>query len=685
MSARSLHQLDIDRYKRACRDDFTFYREEQLCIRPKKPEEADADGLMAFRTLKKGQAKIWAEIERQLSERGRVLLDIFKARQVGSTTLSAAIATWIVFNRENRHGSMASASVEMTDIIYDIVRIMAANHNRGRVKQANIPWPEIEKLNDNLLKLKNGSQIRVATAGEGGRRKALFRGMSPNFIHATEIAFWANAVGFMDMVQALNTNDGSGAIAIRESTSNGTVGIGKYWYDVYLSHVENRTDWDMIFISWMDDDDSVAVPDPYTAQAFAEWKQSMAAGYVDQSEVIAQRIMQRMRFTEYERELALVHGATIAQLTWYDRILRQKYEGSDDERAVMRCQEFPSTIEESFQFMGDSTFPVAKLMELLKLSPPPTICSVGYERISSAPRLAGGKIVAPGGVIVQTGPCTEAYDVDETILPRDGFVYEDEERNLFALRARPDSDGLWSLFEEFDHKYEGRYAIGIDAASGSGADTADSTCVVVMRYDPTIDTYFECASCEMQGVVPDDAADMMVGGLHYYRSPVVNVERPGPGEQILLRLQRAHGYTNFYRRRGTNSFGSSTDVGWRQTEEARRFLIATTRSLLLRKRLVLRSKVAIDQFMGMRRRKKRDGTAKDTHARFGHDDMVFAAMLSVVCNQDYTPSTMRRVNARNVMTIQGMDFHRIEFEKLSKQTHFHPTFLNIVRGLGKRG
>lgn len=676
----SLSQRDIQRYKDICTKDYAFYRENEQWIAPK--EIGESQGLIRLKRLKRGQQKILDVANAMQAEEGRILLDVFKARKIGASTFWLSWADWMLFTKEAYQAAIASMSAEATAILFGIAKNLALNHNKRRMPEARIPWPEIVKCNDNEVMLANASLMRVGTAGETGRKKELFRGMTPYLLLASEVAFWASASStYMGMINSISTRKGSGSIVIRESTSNGIAGIGKWWYDCYQSHRAKDTDRRMVFISWMDDEENEAEPTREQSDLFVQWHDSHVNGHDSLAAKYAEKLNESMRFAEYEQELVLKHGASLRQLVWYYNILREKTDGSLEDRLFARAQENPSTPEESFQFGGDATFPSESLARLLDSRPKSWFVQCEFAPYAD-PVVTPGNIMLPGGVAVPSMVGGDRhYEVQQlpasilTTAPR----FLDDEDKVWTIAAPEDPEGPFEVFEQ--PAPDTRYFAGIDVAVGSDASYADATACVVMRHDLLEDKWYEAAVYESTGTVPDDAADDCIPFLRLYGAPMVNIERPGPGDQLIQRLVRHHGYNSMYRRRTVTGKISGTEVGWRQNEESRRFMVNLLRTLIVKDKLVLRSKKTIEQFLSMRRKYGKTGKSRDEHPKDGHDDRVFAVGLAVVCLAQFNSNRVRAADMRELQTAQK-SFKERDLERFSQTSKYHPQFLSLLRNGG---
>jgi hypothetical protein len=154
------------------------------------------------------------------------------------------------------------------------------------------------------------SEAVIATAGskQGGR------GLTANYIHASEVAFWADA----DAIMAGAMQAGNPAIIV-ESTANGANG---WFYNACMEAIEGRSQWKLWFFPWWEDD-SYRVP-----------------LHPDET----------LDYTPEEKELIRLHGLDASQIKWR----RIKW----SELKHLAPQEYPETVQSAFLrsglgYMGD--------------------------------------------------------------------------------------------------------------------------------------------------------------------------------------------------------------------------------------------------------------------------------------------------------------------------------------------
>lgn len=241
---------------------------------------------------------------------------ILKARQLGFSTLTCALALYHACTKPNTHCLLVSYSQDSASALFDKLKSM----------YDTIPEPMKPALftkNKKELAMKNGSKVICATAG----LKDIGRGMTITFCHLSEFAFWrdnADAL-LLGLEQSMTPN---GTLVI-ESTANGMNYFSELW--------NNKNSYKKMFYSWWED----------KSMFIEEWDlyEKMYLAQNDGKYPVGRE------WTDYERAL-LAQGALIKQLLWRRiKIQNMGYEG-----IVKFKQEFPSSPTEAFQTTGHSLF-----------------------------------------------------------------------------------------------------------------------------------------------------------------------------------------------------------------------------------------------------------------------------------------------------------------------------------------
>jgi len=195
----------------------------------------------------RAQLKVHNAMRLQIKHGLPIMLIILKARQRGISTKIEADIFERINRRENAHGCVISADRESTDKVFRMCQIYQEEMPRNLKR-------ETDRASTKEIRYKAPwrSSMLCQTAG----KKVLGRGGTTQYIHATEVAFWANA-GLQLGSLLHEVPDDPDTMIVYESTANG---VGGAFYDTYWAAV-NRLRNDPqdyrghlpIFLSWQDE------------------------------------------------------------------------------------------------------------------------------------------------------------------------------------------------------------------------------------------------------------------------------------------------------------------------------------------------------------------------------------------------------------------------------------------------
>ena len=279
-------------------------------------------------------------IEIQKSRGIPVQLVILKARQEGVSTFIEGCIFEEINRNSNRHGCVASADSVSTSKVFRMCEIfqdeMPTDHkmptDRASAKEIRYKDP-------------HRSSMLCQTAG----KRMLGRGGTTQYVHATEVAFWANAktqlLGLLNEVpQEPDT------MIVLESTANG---VGGAFHDTYWDAVKrlrkDKTDYNgylPIFLPWQ-------IFPEYSTPLPKEWKGKLRLDpAID--EYFKERAKAGVKFTKEQKYWAAVK-------------IRNRC-GGDIEKFK---QEYPSTAREAFLSSGRMVFDILKLDQMERECKPP--------------------------------------------------------------------------------------------------------------------------------------------------------------------------------------------------------------------------------------------------------------------------------------------------------------------------
>jgi len=261
---------------------------------------------------------------------------VLKARQQGISTKICADNFEDTWRRPNRHACIISADADSTDKIFKMCRIF---------------YEELPDADKKPLKYSNKKMIEYAaphrssvlcqTAG----KDVLGRGGTTHCIHATEVAFWANAEDqFTGLLQEVPKEIDSIAdtCVVIESTANG---VGGFFHDEYWKAVDrlkrNQNDINgflPVFLPWY---------------VFPEYRMDVPRHLIQDGRIslIYDEPFCEKDTIEYYRSFGV--ELTDAQLYWRRYMIENECHGD----LSMFKQEYPGTAREAFQSTGRMVFP----------------------------------------------------------------------------------------------------------------------------------------------------------------------------------------------------------------------------------------------------------------------------------------------------------------------------------------
>lgn len=305
-----------------------------LKIRTKK---GDIIGLV----LNPPQLRLYETIK-ELWEAGKpIRIIILKARQMGFSTLTAAIIFWLVVTNFNRTAMVVAHEEKATKTIFGMYRLFfmllpdwlkpQTRANSGYVLEFNQPTKsksEVAGLN---------SVIKCATAGGQG----IGRSETVQYLHLSEYAFWPGNPKDTYLGVAQTVPDEPGTMIVIESTAKGFNDFKDKWDLAVECQRTGEEGFVPIFFAW--------------------WEMPS----------YRRRVPKGFERTEEEQELAQLYGLDDEQLVWRRYTINTKCGGD-----VARFrQEYPSCPEEAFIASGSCVFSqamlIARIEELRKAKAAP--------------------------------------------------------------------------------------------------------------------------------------------------------------------------------------------------------------------------------------------------------------------------------------------------------------------------
>lgn len=242
---------------------------------------------------------------------------ILKARQLGMSTFSEAMITYLATHSPNTDAVILAHTTESSSKIYEMTQLFVDSLPVGLK-------PEQKYSNKKMLVFdgENGlkSSIRVMVANDSTR------GGTYKLAHLSEVAFWEHPEeALLALNQAVPMSNES--LIIIESTANGF----NYFYNLWQDAVNGRNDYVPIFFPW----------------------------YVDPKYSLPYRGFVK---TKYEVDIQEKFQLTDDQLQWRRWCIANNCGGDE----LKFRQEYPITPEEAFITSGTSIFDTELILEHMK-------------------------------------------------------------------------------------------------------------------------------------------------------------------------------------------------------------------------------------------------------------------------------------------------------------------------------
>jgi len=353
-------------------DDFEIYAEVNLKIKTK-------EGKIYPLEFNDPQKYIHAQLQKQLSETGKIRALLLKGRQQGASTYTEGRFYWRTSTGFGKQAYILTHEQAATDNLFIMAKRYHDNAN-DKLK------PSVGASNaKELLFNKLDSGYKVGTAGS----RAVGRSGTIQFFHGSEIAFWNNAdEHFAGVLQCVpDGNDSDGTEVILESTANG---VGGKFYDLWIEAIAGKNDYIAVFVPWF-------------------WSKEYRKSAID------------FVPTPDELKKQVLYGVDNEQLAWRRSKITEL--GND-----LCNQEYPYCWEEAFLSTGRTVFDKDAMAKALLECYNPIKCMVlengkfvarkdGYLKVWSEPK-AGMRYVV--GADVAEGLIDGDYST-ATVLDKQGY------------------------------------------------------------------------------------------------------------------------------------------------------------------------------------------------------------------------------------------------------------------------
>ncbi len=289
----------------ALKEDFPFFASQILRIGTTK------GGFVPF---KPNRAQIHAHklMMQQKAELGFIRVIFLKARRLGMSTLAGGFGYQQTIHHKGFNAHVMAHDSATSQTLFEMAEgfyFNAPEQHRPHLGTCNRKELEFDAL---------GSKYKVSTAGN----VTAGRGLTIHFLHASEVAFWANggelALGIMTAI-----SDVPNTSSIIESTANGE---GNFFHSLWRQAESGKTNYLPIFLPWFWDENSVAPVD------------------------------KDFEVSDEEEDIQEQFGLSLEQIYWRRKKIAffETNQLRNGEKAFK--QEFPSFASEAFQSSGEGSY-----------------------------------------------------------------------------------------------------------------------------------------------------------------------------------------------------------------------------------------------------------------------------------------------------------------------------------------
>lgn len=280
-----------------------------------------------------------------------ILVNILKARQLGCSTLGAALNTHRVITHAHIRALLAS----------DVPDNSGSEGLFGMYERlvANLPWwlapqeayhtknQHIIFASGSAILVESGKSMKGGLQDKGGQKGQLGRSKTFSVLHLTELSTWETPEQIDDALMPAVPRSPR-TLGIKESTAKGR---HNWHHEDWATSVRGRGRWVPIFIPWYAEESKYWLPAP------ADWVP--AASTVAHADKAAR---------DGPRWLGRPVRLSRAQLYWYEET-RALY--AEKDQLARFLEEYAADPEECFQHSGRSIFGLDALQYLDRLARPP--------------------------------------------------------------------------------------------------------------------------------------------------------------------------------------------------------------------------------------------------------------------------------------------------------------------------
>lgn len=268
----------------------------------------DKNGNLIPFILNKAQLYLHKIVEKQLQEKGMIRVIILKGRQQGISTYIAGRLFWKITSNFGKRAYVIAHEQSASDNLFSMTQRFYDN-------SPSIVAPHVGKSNAKELYMdKLDSGYKVTTAGS----KATGRSGTAQYLHASEVAFWDNAMEHMAGIGQTVPNI-KGTEVFLESTANG---INNIFHELWQKAIRGESGYLPIFIPWY-------------------WQPEYRMP-----------IDKNFKVTKEEQILIDTYKLDYQQIAWR----RHKISTDFNDDISLFQQEYPCSTSEAFRYSGSESF-----------------------------------------------------------------------------------------------------------------------------------------------------------------------------------------------------------------------------------------------------------------------------------------------------------------------------------------
>lgn len=435
------------------------------------------------------QNKVLEAIEEQQKERKPVRIICLKARRLGISTLIESLLYHKVSMCPHYVGMVIAHELDSAKEIFEMTRRFYFNHRkpntRPMLRGLGIRAMMFDNPNPNSPVRGLDSKLIVETAMD----VQAGRSMEINGLHISEMAFYRDADTLTKgLLNCVNMTDPK-TMVVMESTGNG---IGGFFYDQVQRAIDGKSDYKMVFLPWF-------IFDDYKMDPPKDW--------------IPKEREEKVR-NKYQYESKRI-CLSDAQLYWRQKKIENDLKGDE----TKFYEEFPGSVEESFQHTGRTRFNQERLTEIESKAKPQIFR---------------------------------------------GFLHEEDSKIGWKHNLEENERGYLTIFE---HPIAAeRYVMFFDVAEGKEQPGREEE----SKTDFSAGDVLKCSTLEQVAhwhgkIGPEFLDDEFIKLGRYYNNAFGGIEKNSIGYGVVASVKDK--YPNFYVREVHDKLGNliTKEYGWRTT------------------------------------------------------------------------------------------------------------------------